>query len=201
MRKIMVNILFVVVGIVLIMTSSANSLTMTFDTVPLGTPIPNGGTYTENGLMVTSHSEFSHIGDPLVGPGVIPTNNGFYFHGTNQYIEFTMAGGYYFDLLSFNYKTNGFTNARWVETSNGERINLLGVYPITTLTFSGSGFTDLEWLRVGTPWYATWVDTISFESSYVPIPGATPIPDPAIIILLGPSLLALAVANRRRLKK
>ena len=170
------------------MPSTSMALLMTFDTgVPFGTPIHRGGTYTGNGLMVTSYSDFSQIGDPLGGTGA---NNGFYFHGVNQYIEFKMVGGYRFDLLSLDQKNNHYA-PRWVVTSAGAVVNLSMSYPVITEIFSGPGFTDIEWFRVVTAGNATWVDNISFLSSYVSIP------DASIMILLGSSLFGLGVFSRK----
>ena len=134
------------------------SLSMTFDTVPAGTAIPNGGTYTEVGMIVTSHSDFSIIGTPLPGP---PTNN-LYFHGTNQYVEFRMADGSKFNLNSFDFITNGFTTMRSLETSNGYVQYLGDPLTLTKLTFSGPGVANLDWFIIRTPFYATQLDNVNF---------------------------------------
>ena len=156
------------------MTPNAKALTMTFDEVLAGTSIPYGESYTENGMMVTSYSYNSEIGDPLKGN---PTN-ALYFHGGGLSIAFNMVGGYHFDLISFTYYTNGWGDGRWIETSKGVKLYLQGVLTPKIINFSGSGFTDIEWFSVVTPGFAIEVDTINVNSY------STSVPDTSVMLLL-----------------
>jgi hypothetical protein len=135
------------------LSSACLALTLTFDTAG---PLPNGGTYVEQGVVVTSHSDFSSIGDPL---GWSPHGNALYFHGAGQYVEVRMSDGFKFDLTSLVLMTNGYTDGRWVETSTGAIQYMLGVHT-AQMNFSGPGFKGIEWFRIGTPGYATEVDDI-----------------------------------------
>ncbi len=159
-------------------TQNQYTTTVTFDTVPDGTPLPYGGTYCESGMIATSYSNFSSFSDPL---NWFPTN-ALYFHGNNQdlgqwdanvikpyhaYIEFRMANGSRFDLQSLDIGTNqnsGTPERRWIQTSAGA--TFWPILPdggtVTTLNFSGPDYSNLEWFRVGTVWFATEVDNITF---------------------------------------
>ena len=166
-----------VILVMLIVPSVSIASMVTFDTVPAGTPIPYGGTYSENGMIVTSYSDYSQIGDPLTGS----PSNAFYFHGSGQYIDVRMVENYYFDLLQLDYKTNGFSDYRWIETSAGALMYLPGVYPLTTVNLPSEGFTNIEWFRVGTPYFATQVDNIYFESTGI----MTPTPSSIMLLVTG----------------
>jgi cysteine-rich repeat protein len=137
---------------------SFNPAVMNFTSAQQGA-IAFGGTYTESGLVATSQSHYSSIGDPIGGS----TNKALYFHGTNEYILFNLADGSNFDLLSFDFLTNGFGNVRWLETSAGVHISLPGYTTWTTIPFSGASYSDIQWFKIGTPWYATEVDNVNFR--------------------------------------
>lgn len=129
---------------------------MAFDAVPEGTGFSFNATYQENGIVAVSKSHYSSFGDPLNGT---PTT-ALYFHGTGEYIEFSVVGGGSFDLLSFDLVSNGY-QSRWIETSRSGGTLPIGLpVTLTHLEFSGSPYTDITWFRVGTPWFATEVDNI-----------------------------------------
>jgi hypothetical protein len=136
--------------------SAAIDGSLTFETVPPGL-LPFGATYTESGMEATSFSGFSELGDPF---GRNPTGNALYFHGTGQYVEFRLADRAPFDLTSFDVLTNGFTDERGVTASSGATQTFSGA-PQQTVTL-GAGFQNIEWVRIGTPWFATQLDNVSF---------------------------------------
>lgn len=74
-----------------------------------------------------------------------------------------MVDGSLFDLQSLDFLTNWFTNNRWLETSTGKTTLLPGYITVTTIPFPGIDYSNLEWFRVGTPWYATQVNNITFH--------------------------------------
>jgi len=181
--------------------SSANAvpLTMNFDSVAHGTDIANGGTYIENGMKITSFSDYSQIGSPLSDPTNLFNNNGFYFHGTNQYIKFEMVDGSSFNLLNFDLATNGFT-PRWLKTSYSPTTNItLPNTPTTysTIIFSGPEYTNITWFSVHTAWYATELDNITIDTNTSP----APVPEPATMFLFGTGLAGLVRTKLRRKKK
>lgn len=175
------------IGIVLVTTAGAVAVVITFDSVVDGTPLANGGTYTENGMKATSHSNYSQFSDAI---NMLPTN-ALYFHGNdsndayspagiigvnNAYIEFSMADGSTFDLLSLTLVSGGnygTQKRRWVTTSAGAEYWPLfqDTAVVVPLTFSGSSYSNLDWFRVGTVWFATELDNIAFN--VVPEPGTT----------------------------
>ncbi len=149
------------VALVLATTPIVNAQTMSFE---LGTPggVPNGGEYVEAGMKVTSFSDNSQIGDPLL---IGTSGNWFYFHGREQYVEFRRVDGALFDLTSFDLASNGYAD-RWLETSAAAaRITLPTNHAAqlqqSHFPFVGFDYEDLEWFRVGTPWFATQVDNVS----------------------------------------
>ena len=176
--------------VLLIAPATGMATSMTFDAGPAG-PLPFGGTYAENGMVVTSYSDNAQIGTPL---GVNPTGNGLYFHGVDQYVEFAMVDGSTFDLNSFDFLTNGFTDNRWVEASSGAFQYLPGVVDWQTFTFAGTGFQSIEWFRVGTPWFATEMDNVNFTSSE-----PSPVPEPATFTLMSVGLAGIGFGKRRKL--
>ncbi len=164
MRAILTTIvssLLIAAGVFAATTASAGTTVMTFDTVPFATPLPNGRSFTECDMIVTSFSDFSSIGTPLPGP---PGNN-LYFHGTDHYMEFRTLDGSRFDLHSLDFITNGFTSARSLETSNGHHEDLPGYTTLTTINFAGTGVEDLEWFRIRTPWFATQMDNVTVTTT------------------------------------
>ena len=189
----------------LIMTSGNAAIIVSFDTVPEGTAMPNGGTYYENGMQATSHSDYSVLQDSL---SMLPTN-ALYFHGNdgagantagvigpnNAYIEFREIDGSHFDLLSLDLVSGGnfgTPSRRWITTSAGGA----PFWPqfgdsarVVPLTFSGAAYSDLDWFRVGTVWFATELDNIAFN--VVPEPGT------AALLAMG-ALGFLGAARRRR---
>lgn len=185
--------------------------TVTFEDVAAGV-LPFGGTYTENGMKVTSYSDYSQIGDPL---GWNPTGNALYFHGEFQYVEFSMTDGSLFNLLSFDFLTNGSSNVRWIETSKtssdpNERLYLNGVTSIyagtwiyvgtlDNLTFSSTEFQDIGWFRIVSAGRATEMDNVVFELSSAN--DSVPIPEPSTIILLGIGILGLINTTKKCWKK
>ena len=162
---------FLMVGLTFAVTSSLMGAVMTFDTVPSGTPLPYDGVYTENGMMAISKSYHSQIGDPIGDTLFVTglTTNGLYFHGTDEYIEFRKVDGSTFDLVSLDFFTNGYGN-RWLKTSSGVTIPLPGYQTVTTIPFSGSDFSNIDWFQVGTPWFATEVDNVTVD--VIPAPAA-----------------------------
>jgi hypothetical protein len=112
-----------------------------------------------------------------------------YFHGTGDYIEFSLVGGMHFDLNSFWLVTNGFID-RWIETSKSAGQVNIG-YPIVwmEMTFSGPEYSDLEWFRIGTPWFATEIDAIT----------VTPVPEPSSVVAWG--LVSLGFASWCRFRQ
>jgi hypothetical protein len=149
--------------LVFIFFETSQASTITFDTVPHGTPLPFDGTYSECGMIVTSKSYNCSIRILANGNGT----NWLRFYGGDQYIEFKMEDGSKLNLCSFDFLTNGYTNSRWLETSSGEFITLPGYTSVTTIPFSGPGYVGLEWFRVGTPGYWTYIDNIVFEGFYI----------------------------------
>jgi hypothetical protein len=157
----------------------ADVITMEFEGRPAGTLLLRDGTYTENGMEVTSHSDFSQIGDPL---GWNDTGNALYFHGYGEYVEFKATDGSGFDLLSLSYLTNGYTESRWVRTSLDAITYLPSRSPggywesgPETIHFSGTGYEGIKWFQVGTPFNATEIDNVTVETS----PSAVPLPSVA----------------------
>jgi hypothetical protein len=149
--------------LVFIFFETSQASTITFETVPHGTPLPFDGTYSECGMIVTSKSYNCSIRILANGNGT----NWLRFYGGDQYIEFKMEDGSKLNLCSFDFLTNGYTNSRWLETSSGEFITLPGYTSVTTIPFSGPGYVGLEWFRVGTPGYWTYIDNIVFEGFYI----------------------------------
>ncbi len=110
-KQLSIELSFIAVGLaLLIATSSANALTMTFDTP--GAALDSGLSYSENGMKVTvTNAASTVIGTPLSVAG----DNGLYFHGTNATMMFTMIDGSSFNLNSFDFATNA-TQPRWLST-------------------------------------------------------------------------------------
>jgi hypothetical protein len=207
MRLWFISALVVMGGFVLTIASTAEAsiAVMNFDTVPEGTSMPNGGTYFQNGMKATSYSNYSVLQDSL---NMLPTN-ALYFHGNsgadaysppatigpnNAYIDFRMADGSKFDLLSLDLASGGnygTPQRRWIRTSAGS------VYwpifqdsaVVVHLSFTGSNYTQIDWFQVGTQWFATELDNITFN-----------VPEPATFIVW--SLLgAIGIAAGRRWRR
>ena len=160
-------------------------IVMTFNSVAEGTGFPFSSTYRENGMVAFCQSHNSQFGDPLNGA---PTA-ALYFHGTGEYIEFSMEGGAPFTLLSLELLSNGFVS-RWIQTSGsgGTNINIGMPTSLAVIQFSGPQYTNITWFRVGTPYYATEVDNITIlpaapppVSMVYPTNGAMRIPTNIII--------------------
>ena len=131
-------------------------LAMTFDAQQKGTAFPFGATYSENGILATSYSNIAQFGDPLYTADTTPL----YFHGPDEYIEFRRVDGGTFDLDSFYLVTNGF-DGRWIETSKTtQRASLGQPTELTLLQFTGDEYVGISWFRIGTPTWATQIDTI-----------------------------------------
>ena len=188
MKKTLWKLFFVGMGFTLFLASSAMAAIVTFDTFPFAQPaisFPYDSVYTENGMKVISRSNNAGLGDNFYSPFVVKvTSNTVYFHGVNEYIEFRMVDGSRFNLLSLDLFTNGYYG-RTLETSAGAVLAL----PNTSghVSFSGQEYSNLEWFRAGTGWFATELDNITFSA--VPIPSA--------IWLLGSGLVGLVVIRRR----
>jgi hypothetical protein len=186
MRTCLSFTLLAAVGIVsLVIASAAPAAVMTFDTVSEGTALPNGGTFVENGMKATSFSNFSVLQDALN----MLDSNALYFHGNdgndqystpgvigpnNAYIDFRMADGSKFDLLSLDLVSGGNYGAserRWIRTSTGSvEWPIFGdAATVVPLTFSGADYTHIDWFQVGTVWFATELDNVTFDA--VPEPG------------------------------
>ena len=156
------------------------AVTMTFDTAPSGDigSFALGSTYQENGIQAVSHSSYACFKDMLWNDynahiGRTPTTP-LYFHGADQYIEFSLVGGGTFNLNSLELVGND-TNPRWVFTSKtGGTERLIGTSTsLTVETFSGPDFTDISWFRVSTHWgSATELDNIT----------VTAVPEPSTLI-------------------
>jgi hypothetical protein len=189
------GIVVVWLGVVIITAAPSICISsiMTFGTGPETNPavaLPYQRTYIENGMVVTSYSHFSAIGDPLFG-NPIQYGNALYFHGTNEYVEFRMADGSKFDLNSFDLMTNLYLG-RYIQTSKGYSQELPGVL-FQTLTFSGDHYSDLDWFRIVTPWFATQVDNINFTSRQT----GSSVPLPPSVLFLGSGIMALIFALRK----
>jgi hypothetical protein len=207
MRLWLTSVLVVMGGFALALASTAEAaiVVMDFDTVPDGTPMPYGGTFVQNGMKATSYSNFSILSDNDALK-MLPTN-ALYFHGNdgadsyapaatigpnNAYIDFRMVDGSKFDLLSLDLVSGGnygTPERRWITTSAGSTYWPLfqDTLVVVHLTFSGSNYTQIDWFRVGTQWFATELDNVTFN-----------VPEPATIIvwsLLGG--LAVAAGWRR----
>jgi len=132
------------VGLVLALSATAASSVMQFETTPHA--LPSGTTYEESGMVLTSYSDSASVGyDPLTWN---PTGGALYFASTGRYVEFRMADQSRFNLNSFDFMTNGYTDARWIETSTGWSENLPGVH-LQTFNFSGPNYSNIDWFRVG----------------------------------------------------
>ncbi|MBU0678856.1 MAG: hypothetical protein KJ626_12155, partial [Verrucomicrobia bacterium] len=133
--------------------------TMTFDSIAEGTAFARDEVYEESGIRLVSKSDYSSFSDGLNGMPTTPL----YFHGTDQYVEFSLVSGGEFDLTSFELLSNGYVD-RWIETS--KTAGPVSIGQPTTLEikeFSGAEYEGISWFRVGTSWYATQVDNITVE--------------------------------------
>lgn len=162
----------------IMMTFTGQSGTFAYDTpyVENGiSAIRRAGMPTPNGYSTFNDELFAGDTDPL------------YFHGTGDYIEFSLVGGTHFDLNSFWIVTNSET--RWVETSKSAgQVTFGGPWVWTEMNFSGPEYSDLDWFRIGTHWPATEIDAIS----------VTPVPEPSSLLAGGLLSLGVAAWSRSR---
>ncbi len=155
--------------------ASAATVTMTFDSITEGSAFARNAVYEENGIRATCQSDYASFADPLNGFANTPL----YFHGTGHYIEFRLVSGVAFDLKSFWLTSNGYAN-RWIMTEKNPTQVSIGMPTTPTLKeFSGTNYTGITWFRIGTPWYATEVDTIVVEYQVGSAPYAFSLSSPA----------------------
>ena len=147
----------------------AATLTMTFDSIAEGTAFARNAVREENGIRAVCHSDYSSFADPLNGFATTPL----YFHGTGHYIEFSLVSGGTFDLISFWLTSNGYAS-RWVETSKtAGQIGIPGYTSPTLISFTNAEYRGITWFRIGTPWYATEVDSVTVDEGVIDSPPAS----------------------------
>jgi hypothetical protein len=181
---------------------------LTFNTGPTGYEFHTGGSYTENGMTVTSYSESAYIGGDLLAAGGStdpangPSGGQLYLH--SGYVEFAMTDKSTFTLNSFIFETNGGIDGRYIITSKEPSImyylNAVTQYNDRpyyrdTLTFSNSLFSDITWFQIYSNGGATQIDNANFT------PKASPVPIPGAAWLLGSGLVGLVGLGRKRQSK
>jgi hypothetical protein len=189
MRRPLWKVLLVIICLNLVAASSTIAGVVTFDTFSFSQPaipFPYDSVYTENGMMVISRSHYAGLGDNFHSPFVVSvTSNTVYFHGVDEYIEFRLVNGSRFNLLSLDLFTNGYSG-RTLETSAAANLALPN--DSGHVSFSGPEYSNLEWFRARTSWFATELDNITFSSA---------IPIPSSLLLFGSGLVGLIGIRRR----
>ena len=190
-RRAIVSFKLLVAGVALVGAAPAQT-TMTFDALADGTSMPFGTRYAENGLVATIDSNNAVIGDPLHAEA---GSKYLYFHGSNEYIEFSLENGGSFTLDSFKFVTNGFA-PRWIATSNSNgTLSLADPTSVSILPFSGPAYENITWFRVGTPFFATQIDNVTVTPLQPEPPSIVTQPLPAQTAAVG-GQVTLTVAVR-----